>query len=145
MAKSKSISTNVARILAEKIVKELKEKDGGKKEQLKKMNDEINASPEVKKGLQVSKELDKINQQILTKYGKYLNSAYKKTQYFATITAPKTWLSDYMIESAYKIPSVESVQDEIILESAFSEAGSPEEVIAKYISKYQTKPTTKTK
>ena len=44
-----------------------------------------------------------------------------------------------MLLDTVKIPSVDAVKDEIILESAFSDAGSPEEVIQKYIQKYAGK------
>lgn len=143
MAKSKSIGPNVARILAEKIVKELKEKNGGKKEILEAINKEINESPEVKRGNQISKELEKLNQQILKKFNKYLNSGYKNSQYFGISKEDRKWVQDYMLQDNHKMPTVESIKDEIVLESAFSEAGSPEEVIAKYIAKYQPKPTKK--
>ena len=138
MAKSRSIGPNVARILAEKIVAAIKENAGDKNDKLKQLNEEINNSPEVKKGMQLVEQLKAINTQISKKYGNYLNQHYKKSHYF-NITDKKQWLTDYMLADSVKLPTVDSIKDEIVLESAFSEAGSPEEVIAKYINKYTKK------
>lgn len=138
MGKAKSIGPNVARILAEKIVEAIKINGGDNKTRLAKINEEINNSSEIKKGLQLVEELKKINAQIIKKYDKQLNNNYKKSQYFST-TDKKQWLQDYMTVDNVKLPSVDSIRDEIVLESAFSEAGSPEEVIAKYIKKYTSK------
>ena len=138
MGKSKSIGPNVARILAEKIVEAIKNSKEDKKDTLQKINEEISNSAEVKKGLILMEQLKKVNTQLNTKYGKYLNQGYKNTQFFS-VTDKNNWVSDYMLADTIKLPSVESIRDEIVLESAFSEAGSPEEVIAKYIKKYTSK------
>ena len=138
MGKSKSIGPNVARILAEKIVEAIKNSGGSNKERLAKLNDEINALPEVKKGLLLVEELKNINASICKKYDKHLSKSYKATKYF-NLTDKKNYMQDYMTIDNIKLPSVESIRDEIVLESAFSEAGSPEEVIAKYIKKYTCK------
>lgn len=137
MSKVQKLTPTVAKILAERIAKEVNEK---KKESVKELvaelQDRINTDPDVLKGLKLLKDIVAINEKLSKKYNaKYFNNSYKKNDIIATNTDHTKFVQDYKLVAMNKVEP-ELVKNELLLESFFSDGVNPEQIIQQYVAKY---------
>ncbi len=136
MAKQK-ISRKIAEILAQRIVSQIKtetEKKGkGIKEQLQK---QLNEDVDVQKGMKLLEELKKVNTRIQAKFHKkWFNPSYQSGPFGVNPEIEKV-VQDYKLKESVKVPSAEKVENDLLLESFFSEGVDAETIIKQYVDKY---------